>query len=125
MKVVTHFSHSNIAASLLKSRTNKSVIMPVVTRWSYLALTYGRVIELFDEINQICNAQKWDPISAADRDIMKDVLKLVEPFKEVTNKLQSATISTLSFVFPAISSLIRATEVIFNFMKFEILTFST
>jgi len=112
MSVVRKFSRSHVAARLLKHRTNKSIIIPVVTRWSYLALTYARIVELFDEINEICSAEKWNKITDQDLDLMKTVLTLVEPFKEVTNKLQSAKISTLSMVFPAITSLIWLFEVI-------------
>jgi len=115
MKIVKKISHSHTASAALKLGTNKSIVMPVVTRWSYLALTYGRIIEVFDEINRICDDQKWPKLLESDRNLMKAVLKLVEPFKEITVKLQASSSPTLSMIFPAISFLIQALEVIFKF----------
>lgn len=76
-----------------------------------MALTYSRVIELFDTINEICTGEGWSAISEADKSLMIKVLELVEPFKEVTNKLQASAVPTLSMVYPAITSLIDALEV--------------
>jgi len=119
MKVAKRFTKSHIASRLLKLQTNKSITLPGVTRWSFLALTYSRIVELFDQINEICTGEKWDKITEQDRDLMKNVLKLVEPFKEVTNKLQAASTPTLSMVYPAITFLIGMLEVIFKFSTFN------
>lgn len=103
-----------MAATLLKLQTNKSVFIPCVTRWSYLALTYHRIAELAPQINQICDDQGWNKITSEDLDMIKDVLILIEPFKELTNKLQSGEIATLSMVYPAIKFMISNLEVYFK-----------
>jgi len=117
MKVIKGISHSHVAARLLKIQTNKSVVMPAPTRWSYLALTYSRCVEIFDEINAVSIGQSWGPLSSNDRDLMQNVLKLIAPFKEITTMLQASKRSTLSLVFPAITHLIRSFEVIFKFSR--------
>jgi len=111
MTLVKKFTKSHAAASKLKELTNKSIVVPVVTRWSYLAMTYKRILEVFDEISEIASQKKWTKISHADYKLMEAVVSLVEPFQEVTNKLQASTTSTLPLVYPGIVALIGMLEV--------------
>jgi len=111
MKLVKKFTKSHAAASALKELTNKSVVIPVVTRWSYLAMTYKRILDVFNELNEIAGQKKWTKISHADRKLMGSVVELIAPFQEVTNMLQAAKSPTLSLVYPGILALIEMLEV--------------
>lgn len=120
MKIARKFTKSHLAASALKERSNKSIVIPVITRWSYIAITYKRILEVFDDINVIAGQRKWQKISAVDRDLMQLVVEIVEPFKEVTDKLQGDTL-TLSWVYPGIMALIEMLEVSFLILALVIL----
>jgi len=111
MKLVRKFTKSHYATSKLKEQTNKSIIIPVVTRWSYLAMTYKRILEVFNELNDIASQKKWTKISHADHKLMELIVTFVEPFEEVTNKLQAGMTSTLSLVYPGIIALIEMLKV--------------
>jgi hypothetical protein len=53
------FHHSHSATTELAERTNKSIILPPDTRWSYIALTYERAVEIIDDINAVAIKQSW------------------------------------------------------------------
>lgn len=111
MSTVNKFKSSHTAARLLKTETNKSVIIPIVVRWSSLALTYKRVSEVWEEMNKICKDENWPQIQQEDLEMIRKVLALIEPFKEATNKLQADKIPTLSWLYPAIKGLVQMLEV--------------
>lgn len=114
MSTLNKFTSSHTAARLLKANTKKSVIVPVLTRFSYLALTYKRALELSDEINKICEDENWPKLQSNDLQTIRQVLALIEPFKEVTSKLEGDQIPTLSWLYPAIKSLIELLKVSIN-----------
>jgi hypothetical protein len=114
MTTLTKFTSSNTGARLLKANTNKSIIVPVLTRFSYLALTYKRALEISNEINEICEDEGWTKLESDDLQTIRQVLALIEPFKEVTSKLEGDQIPTLSWLYPAIKGLIDLLKVSIN-----------
>jgi hypothetical protein len=51
------FHHSHIATKELAERTSKAIILPPDTRWSYIALTYERVVEIVNDLNAVAIQQ--------------------------------------------------------------------
>jgi hypothetical protein len=96
-----------LAVSLLKKNTGKSLVTPVKTRWSSLAMAYIRILEIFDEFADICKKSGWEPLIENDRQLMQLIVKILEPFRELTTRLQSSTYPTISMVYPGINGLIR------------------
>lgn len=109
--MVRKFKHSHLAVSLLKKNTGKSLVTPVKTRWSSLAMTYIRILEVFDEFADICKKSSWNPLTEDERRMMQTIVNNLDPFKELTTRLQSSSHPTISMVYPGIKSLINALEV--------------
>lgn len=49
--------------------SGKKLLFPANTRWNTLAITYNRVIELFDHINTISFRKSWPHIELADLNV--------------------------------------------------------
>jgi len=98
---------------MLKKNTGKSLVSPVITRWSSLVMTYARILEVFDEFVNICTLCNWTPLSDLDRRTMQLIVEILDPFREITTRLQCEKYPTISMVYPAIVQLIQLLEVRF------------
>lgn len=102
------FHHSHSATKDLADRAAKAIILPPDTRWSYIAITYERVVEIVNDINAVAIKHSWDVISSQDVASMKEAFAIVNPIRQFTDKLQSDAVPTLSLVLPGLMSLIEA-----------------
>jgi hypothetical protein len=105
---------SHIAASFIKEKSKKSVIIPAPTRWSSLVNSYARLIEIFDVVNEVCKQCKFDTLSTEDKLKMQGILQLIEPFKLLTDQLQSESTPTFSLIYLGILQLIEILKVCFS-----------
>lgn len=64
-------------------------------------------------VNEACKLCKFDTLSDGDKVQMKTVLRFVQPFKLLTDRLQAENEATISLVYPGILALIGELEVSF------------
>jgi hypothetical protein len=111
LTVVRKFKHSAKAIQNLKLRTGKSLLTPVVTRWSSLVKTYVRILEVFDDFVEVCEIHGWDPLTEEDRETMQLIVEVLLPFQELMTRFQTEKHPTISMVYPGILGLIAALKV--------------
>lgn len=107
------FSKSHNATKELFTKTGKKLLFPANTRWSSLHITYSRLLEIFDDVNAIASSKKWSELSQAERETIRLLCDIVEPFRGFTDRLQCESRPTLSLLYPGILNLINILKVIF------------
>lgn len=95
---------SSVATQQLVKRAGKTVIADCPTRWSSSYLMLNRLVELQAHIRIVCAEMGFDCLSNSEWTKVENVVKLLKPFTEHTNTLQSDC-SSLSAVIPAILDL--------------------
>lgn len=95
---------SSVATQQLTKRAGKTVIADCPTRWSSCYLMLNRLVELQAHIRIVCAEVGFDCLSNSQWTTVENIVKLLRPFTEHTNTLQSDC-SSLSAVVPAILDL--------------------
>jgi hypothetical protein len=68
--VITKFARSHESTKKLHDLCGKKLLFPANTRWNTLAITYNRVIELYEHINTIAIRKGWPHIQKADYEVI-------------------------------------------------------
>lgn len=111
LQLIRKFKHSAKAIQNLKLRTGKTLLTPIITRWSSLLKTYARILEVFDDFAEVCLIHNWDPLTEENRKTMHLIFDVLKPFQELTTRLQCEKHPTISLVYPGIIGLISALKV--------------
>jgi hypothetical protein len=103
-KKITRFRKSHVATAKLFEATGLSLRIEAKTRWSFCAIVYERLLEVFASFNTISGELRWDVISHADRTEIQLVMEVLRPVKSF-NVLQSNS-PTISLVLPGLLTLL-------------------
>lgn len=104
--MIGKFARSHKASRELKIRSGKKLIFPATTRWNSLQLAYQRVVEIGQDINDVCFSNEFPSIVRKDFEMLQDVLKILTPVKLYTDKIQQDKVPTLPILLPGIECLI-------------------
>lgn len=118
--MIAKFSKSHVATKALYIQTGRKLLFPANTRWSSLQITYKRLLEVFDEVNGVCNSEefRWETISERDKDFISHVVNIVDPFRKFTDILQQDSQPTLSRLYPGLLELRAKIQVQFSCFLF-------
>lgn len=95
---------SSVATQRLLQLSNNTLITDCPTRWSSCFLMLKRLTALQSSVKQVCDEAGIDALLASEWTKLEGIVKLLAPFAEHTNTLQTDT-SSLSSVLPVIYDL--------------------
>lgn len=103
--VVRAIRASSVATQLLTQKCGKTVIADCPTRWSSCYMMLSRLIELRDPVRQVCEEMGFDCLLKSEWTKVENIVKVLQPFAEHTNTLQTNSCS-LGSVIPVVLDLI-------------------
>lgn len=103
--LLNKFSKSEIATRLLKEKCGKKLILPGATRWNSLCLTYERLLEIRESVDEVCIERRWATLGET-YGIIEAVRDLLKPFLTFTDFLQGEQYATISSTIPSILNLL-------------------
>jgi hypothetical protein len=96
----------------LKKLSGKKILFPATTRWNSIQITYARIVEIGQSINQICLENDFPIISKNDFTMLESILAILTPFKGFTDKLQQDSNPSISLLYPGLHGLVEKLEAI-------------
>lgn len=111
-RIVTHFNHSGIAQEKLKlfqkelDLPEHELVQDVSTRWNSTYYMLARLMEQKRAISLYLTDCNIDNLTAAQWELLEQLLKLLQPFEEIT-RITSSGYACISEVIPYVVTLIR------------------
>lgn len=101
-KIVTWFHQSVVAADQLKKVTNLKLIQSVPTRWNSVLSMVERYLEISDNVASVLlnNAKSPDILTYEENEFLREFVAIFKVFEEITIKIQSETVVTVSQIIP-------------------------
>jgi len=95
---------SSVAQEKLISRCGKSVVKDCTTRWNATLMMIDRLLNIHGPVDEVLKELKRDSLTNSEWGRVADLQRLLAPFKEHTDSLQTDTLA-LSSVIPSILEL--------------------
>lgn len=93
------------------------VLFPATTRWSSTHITFSRVRKLRTSLAKVCYDHNIDEISTEDFRRIDSLLKITDPFRGFSKKLQQESVPTISLLFAGIKGLLDTLQGLKVFTK--------
>ena len=77
-------------------------------------MSFHRLLEIFDIVNDACKQCNFGTFSEEEKSMMEAILRLIHPFKLLTDRLQTDSEPTVSLIYPGILALIANLKVCSN-----------
>uniref|UniRef100_A0A914VU13 Uncharacterized protein n=1 Tax=Plectus sambesii TaxID=2011161 RepID=A0A914VU13_9BILA len=107
--LLNKFAKSELATRSLREKCGLKLLFPGVTRWNSLCMTYDRLLEIRQSVDEVCIERNWATLGELYEKI-EAVCGLLRPFLNFTNFLQGEKYPTTSSVIPTILSLLLEIE---------------
>lgn len=101
-KFVRKFKKSHFATRLLFEQTSKKVLLPSTTRWGSTYLMLDRILQIYQEMNDIANKVKpkpWPTLTNQQIETLRMIHTLIKPFYGILVACQGESYVTLSKVY--------------------------
>ena len=95
---------SSVAQQKLTELCGKVVVKDCVTRWNSVLFVIERLLSIRSHLEQVLKELKHDSLTNTEWERVADLQRLLHPFREMTDSLQTDTLS-LSSVIPSICEL--------------------
>jgi len=102
--LVKSLRKSGVATGLLIEKCGKTVVVDCSTRWSSVYLMISRLLEIKPALLEVLDEMKLDGLLNSEWARLAELCKLLEPFKEQTDIMQTDTLS-LSSIIPTLLEL--------------------
>lgn len=110
--IITFFKHSVTAYDDLRKSTSLKLVQSVITRWNSTYLMLERFVILYEHVVTVLLKHPKSPpiLSAAEIDIIKDVVTIMKQFFTITKELSGESYITASKVIPLVNCLKQKIE---------------
>lgn len=102
--LVKSIRQSSIATELLMGKCGKTVVTDCATRWNSSYLMLSRLVEIKGSLIEVMEEMRWDGLLNSEWARLVELVKLLGPFKEQTDNMQTDTLS-LSVIIPSLLEL--------------------
>ena len=126
VRAVTNYSHnSNLFANAMRQECLKqgfevkSLIQDVKTRWNSVDMMIERFCDMENIVKEVLEKDGWSEkikkgarirFSVSDWKLLKNIHKVLEPFKDATNRLSGAS-ACISEYIPTVTCLLKSLEI--------------
>lgn len=112
--IITFFKHSVSAYDDLRKLTSLKLIQSVITRWNSTYIMLERFVTLYEQVVSVLLKYPKSPsiLSAAEIEIIKDIVVIMRPFFTVTKEISGNSSVTASKVIPLVNCLKKKVEII-------------
>ena len=100
------FSQSPTAQQELKALTRVKLLFPTSNSWPSMFATFKRILFAFEEIQQICEVNKWEKLDDCVKHQLQCVMDLFEPILKFRKAVQVDAQPTISLVHSGIHGLV-------------------
>lgn len=107
--LLSKFSKSETAMRLLLEKCGLKLILPGITRWNSICITYERLLHIREAVDQVCVECGWATLGETYEkvEIVRDLLR---PFLDYTDFIQGEQYPTVSSIIPTLLSLLIELE---------------
>lgn len=103
-KIVSSIKKSSVMTQELMTKTKKTVVSDVCTRWNSTYFMAKRLVELKTAVNDLLICHGIDTLLVSEWQKLEEMIRLLEPFAIHTDVLQSDSRS-MSYIIPALIDL--------------------
>ena len=95
---------SSVATEKLIEKCGKTLVTDCSTRWNSVYFMISRMLEIKGSLNEVLEGLKCDSLTFTEWNRLSELTRLLKPFMDQTNNLQTDTLS-LSSVIPSLMEL--------------------
>ena len=97
-KLVQQMRKSSVATTSLIQKCGKTVVVDCSTRWNSVYIMLARLLEIKPALLEVMEQMKLDGLLSSEWARLAELCKLLEPFREQTDIMQTDTLSLSSLI---------------------------